>query len=420
MAGKSAGKFLVVIAIIAFLAYLAVYGMTVFNYKIPPTLQGIKKGLDLTGGSVITYEADAPEVTDDQMQSVSDVMRRRLDNLNFFEATVTRQGTNRIRIEIPTISDPEQAMKTLGQTALLTFVDADGNVILSGKDKHIVGAKADFKQVSQAGNPENIVVLKFNDEGKSKFAEATEKAATRSGEQKNFIAIKLDETSISEPRVSERIDSNEAIISGNFTPQSAGELANLINSGNLPFALKSKEVRTVGPTLGDKALDTSLKAGGVGILLVLLFMLFYYRLPGLMANIALIGYTSTVALILGLSRFNLSLAGIAGIILSIGMAVDANVIIFERIKEELRAGKTLRASVDAGFNRAFSAIMDSNVTTLIAAVVLYIFGTGGIKGFAFTLGLGIVVSMFAAIVVTKFLMHQIIGMNIKNSKLYSA
>jgi len=191
-------------------------------------------------------------------------------------------------------------------------------------------------------------------------------------------------------------------------------LAALINSGNLPFSIKDVELSSIGPTLGEEALSTSLIAAGIGIILILLLMLFVYRLPGLVADIALLAYMAIVVYIMTFFRINLSLAGIAGIILSVGMAVDANVIIFERIKEELALGKTIKTSVDSGFNRAFIAIIDSNITTIIAAVVLYIFGTGTIQGFAVTLAIGTIVSMFTAIFITKYLLKLVVTLKIKN------
>ena len=260
----------------------------------------------------------------------------------------------------------------------------------------------------------------------------TKKAAGRASEGKNYIAIYMDDVEQSAPYVgaeyaSTGINSEEVIITlggegdlGKDVAESTKNLASIINSGRLPFALKDIELRSVGPTLGEQALETSLFAALIGLILVMIFMVVIYRLPGLVADITLIFYTALVVIILAILGINLSLPGIAGIILSIGMAVDANVIIFERIKDELRSGKTLKASIDAGFKRAFTAVLDSNVTTIIAAVVLGIFGTGSIQGFAWTLGIGVVVSLFTAVVVTRFLLKQLVGMNIKSLKAYGA
>jgi protein-export membrane protein SecD len=230
----------------------------------------------------------------------------------------------------------------------------------------------------------------------------------------------MDEQMISSPRVQEEINSETCVISGSFTPATAQELANQIKSGQLPFDLSAITKETIGAELGADALPTAMFAAGLGILLIMLFMIVLYRIPGLLASIAMAIYVGLIALILGLMRVNLSLSGIAGIITSLGMAVDANVIIFERMKEELNLGKTVKAAVESGFNKAFSAILDSNVTTIISCIVLYLSGIGTIRGFAITLGLGVVVSMFTAIVITKFLLKQLVNLNIKNRKLYGA
>jgi protein-export membrane protein SecD len=233
----------------------------------------------------------------------------------------------------------------------------------------------------------------------------------------------LDETVISSPSVSpeyaaEGINSETAVISGGFTAEAAAELANLISAGQLPFSLKVVEQSAVGASLGETALADSIKAAAIGILLIMLLMIVLYRIPGLAADIALVGYIGLFVLLMGLFHTNLTLAGIAGVILTIGMAVDANVIIFERIKEEINSGKTVKAAVGAGFKRAFAAIIDSNITTLIAAVVLYVVGVGTVKGFAITLGLGIIISMFTAIFVTRVILTQFAGIFSKNHKLY--
>lgn len=422
MKSKSIIKFALAVLIIAILAYIAACGLTIGNFSIPKALdaeKGIKRGLDLAGGSVIVFEADTTEsVSSENMEAVQQVLRNRLDTNGYFEATVSQQGDNRVRVEIPSVTDPEEAVEILGATAQLTFRDYEGNVVLTGGED-VIGAKAVYEQIDTNGTKGYLVQLKLSKNGQKKFAEATEKIAPLT-DGNNFIAIYLDETQISSPSVSEKIDSETCVITGDFTQEQAKQLAGQIQSGQLPFGLKDVELRSVGPQLGEKALENSLLAGAIGLILVMLFMLIFYRMCGLMADVALIGYVAVVAIILAVFRINLTLPGIAGVILTIGTAVDANVIIFERIKEELGLGKTLRAAVEAGFKRAFSAIIDSNITTLIAAVVLYYFGTGTIKGFAMTLFIGTVVSMFSAIFVTKFLLKQLIGFNIKNSKLYSA
>lgn len=417
---KSLTKLLVAVLVIAGALYVAFYGATLFGRTIPGALDkqaGIKQGLDLRGGSIITYEAQTDTATDAEMATVVSMLRARLDKLGYTEATITRQGVKKVRIEIPDISNPEEAVKTIGQTAKLTFVDSDNKVILDGVD--VKDARQQFGPLSQSGKSENFVELSFTPEGKTKFAEATARISALP-QGKNFIAIKLDENVQSQPSVKEKIDSENCIISGSFTAKSAAALADLIRAGKLPFDLKDVELRSVGPTLGERAMQTSMYAGIIGVILILLFMLVMYRLPGLLADIALVAYIALVVGLLTIFRVNLSLPGIAGIILSIGMAVDANVIIFERMKEELALGKTVGASIDAGFNRAFASVLDSNVTALISAAVLLYFGTGPVKGFAITLGLGILTSMFTAIVITRFLLRQIVALNIRNPKLYRA
>ncbi|MBQ9915043.1 MAG: protein translocase subunit SecD [Clostridia bacterium] len=422
--GKSITKIVVAVLVIVLGAYMALFG---FNFQLgsihvtyPSALDenhGIRQGLDLVGGSVITYEAQADAVEDSEMESVVNVLRKRLDALGYTEATVSRQGDKKVRVEIPAIQDPEEAVQTLGQTAKLSFRDADGNVVLDGTD--VKSATARFGQINENSNAVHFVELVLNDSGVDKFTAATTAAAARKAEEKNFIAIMLDETVISQPRVDNPINQSSCVISGGFTDASeTQELATLINSGNLPFSIKDVELRSVGPTLGERALETSLMAAAIGILLVMLFMIICYRLPGIMADIALLAYIAIVTFIMSWFRINLSLPGIAGIILSVGMAVDANCIIFARMKEELKLGKPVRTAVDSGFNRAFIAILDANVTTMIAAVVLYYFGTGPIQGFAITLAIGTVVSMFTAIVITKFLLRQMVGLKINKLSAY--
>ena len=308
-------------------------------------------------------------------------------------------------------------MQQLGSTAQLQFLDADGNEVMNGSD--VEKATAQYGDPMGAGYNSYFVELQFKSEAREKFYEATKNAAeAESG--KNYISIVMDGEVKSAPGVTEAIDADSCVITGGFDETSAKELADFINIGQLPFNLKQVELRSVGPQLGENALSRSLLAGLIGLCLIAVFMIAVYRLPGLVATIALLFYVSLVCVILAVAHVNLSLPGIAGIILGIGMAVDANVVIFERIKEELRAGKTVRSAIDSGFHRAFTAIIDSNVTTLIAAVVLYFFGTGTIVGFALTLGIGVLVSMFTAITVTKFLLRQVVNMKITNVKAYGA
>lgn len=416
---RSIIKLSAIIVIIAALLFVALYGLDFTDeVRFPGILDpdGVVQGLDLKGGSVIVFEAQEASPTDEQMDTVANMMRTRLDGLGYSEATVTRQGTKKVRIEIPSVSDPQEAAATLGATAQLQFTDHEGNVVLTGSD--VKTATAQFGPLSEMGASEHYVELTLTDEGRAKFSEATARAASLKGSNQNYIAIVMDNMAISVPWVDQRIDSENCVISGSFDAESAKALAGNIRSGQLPFSLSQVEMRTISATLGDTALQTSLIAGLIGIILVMLFMILFYRLPGLLASIALAAYMSIIGIILATLHVNLTLPGIAGIILSIGMAVDANVVIFERIKEELRIGKTVRSAVDAGFNRALSAVIDSNITTIIAAVILMFLGTGTIKGFGTTLLIGVVVSMLSAIFVTKFLLKQMIGMNVKNIWFY--
>ena len=385
------------------------------------TDNGIRLGLDLVGGSRIVYEAEIPDGYNqanlaDDMNSVQKVIRQRLTDKGFTEATVTLTGDNRVTVEIPQITNPEKAVQTLGTTAQLTFIDADGKEWLTGSDIK----KATYGYGRPTGNEVtdvHYVQVQFTSEGQKKFAEATGNIAART-DGTNIMAIVMDNQVISSPSVSSQIDSDSCVISGSFTRDSASELADLINAGQIPFSLKQVELRSVGPQLGADAMRTSLIAGAIGIVLVMLFMLIVYRIPGLVASIALCFYMVLEALIFSLVRVNLSLPGIAGIILSIGMAVDANVIIFERVKEELKNGKTVKSAIDSGFKRAFTAILDSNITTLIACAVLFFLGTGTIVGFATTLGIGVIVSMFTALTVTHFLLNRMVDFRIRNPKAY--
>lgn len=408
--------FIVALLIIAGLVFVAFNGVG----SMPGVFDegGVTKGLDLVGGSYIVYEADTettPAKSD--MDTVKSMMRQRLDSLGYTEATVTLSGDNRIAIEIPSISDPEEAVKKLGSTAVLQFADYDGKVWLEGSD--IKTATAAYGQVTNDGTSQYYVALSIKPESVSKFADATESVASRS-DGNRILFIILDNEVISYPSVSEKLNTSDVVITGNFDAEGASWLANLIAAGQLPFALKEVQLESVGPTLGEKALNTSIIAGAIGLALVMLFMIVFYRLPGLVSTIALIAYTAImgIILVLGNKFINLSLPGIAGIILSIGMAVDANVVIFERIKEELRLGRSVNAAFTGGFKRAFAAVLDSNITTLIAAVVLWYFGTGTIKGFAITLFIGVVLSLLSAVVITRFLLARIVGMKIVNKWLY--
>ena len=424
---KSLTKLILAVLVIALLAYVAFFGVQIggsyvggaLNFQKPGTEEaynasGIKLGFDLSGGSVITYEANTASVTDAEMDTAINMLSTRLSNLGYTEATVAKQGEKRIRIEIPGES-VEAAAEKLGTPGKLTFCDASGKVLMEGTSEYIKNATSQYDATNG-----NFVQLEFTDKGKDAFAQATSATV---GSQ---LIIALDGVMQSAPMVEEVINSNTCIIRGDFTPEDASWLANTIKEGQMPFELITVSTSSVTPSLGEEAMSTSMMACGIGILLVMLFMLIFYRLPGFIADLALVAYISIIMIVMcefeaitG-SVINLSLPGIAGIVLGVGMAVDANIIIFERIKEELSLGKTVGASTEAGFKRAFTAILDGNVTTFIVAVILFLLGTGTIKGFAVTLGLGIIISLFTAVVVTRFLLKSIIGLNIRNPKLYGA
>ena len=419
---KSLTKLMLAVIVTAFLAYVAFFGVQVGNNFVGGALNmeksGIKLGFDLSGGSVITYEAATQNVTDEGMTTAINMLQSRLTNLGYTEATVARQGEKKIRIEIPGVSNDE-AIEKLGTPGKLTFRNGANEILMEGSSEYVKSASAQYDP-NELGN---FVVLEFTKKGQEAFAAATGKVF---GTEDPRLYIYLDEAVQSSPTVQEVINSDSCQITGDFSAEQAAWLANTIKEGQMPFSLDLKSTSSVSASLGEKALSTSMMACGIGILLVLLFMLIFYRVPGLIADLSLIIYTSIILLILCEFEtitgtvINLTLPGIAGIVLGIGMAVDANVIIFERIKEELKVGKTVGAATDAGFKRAFTAILDGNVTTFIVAVILFIFGTGTIQGFAVTLGLGILISLFTAVVLTRFLLRSLIGLNIRNPKLYGA
>lgn len=392
---KSGILLILITLFIALVGYVLFSGVSVGVYDIGNVSNNINYGLDLTGGVNVVLEAEATDddpVTAEKVESAMLTIRQRIDTLGVSEPTITKQGENRIRVSIPSVSDQEEALDLIGKTAQLEFVGPDGTVILTGKD--VVDSKG-VMQTDNSGIEKAVVTLQFSEEGTKLFADATQKYIGQ------VIQIKLDDEIISSPTVNVAITNGEAVIEGIGDIEEAGNLASLIRGGALPVKLVPIEVRTVGPTLGQNSLDKSIYAGIIGIALVLVFMLIFYRGLGIIADLALIIFIIIFMIILTALNVTLTLPGIAGLILTIGMAVDANVIIFERIKEEARLGKSLLTAIDAGFSRAFSTILDSNVTTLIAGFVLFFLGSGSVQGFAVTLILGILVSLFTAVVITK-------------------
>lgn len=379
--------------LLAFLL-VALLLLTASGVAFHQATRNINLGLDLQGGIYVLLQAkDAGDTRGDAMERAIMVIRNRIDSLGVTEPVIQREGDDRIRIELAGIEDQRRAREVIGTTAMLTFVGPDDKVILTGGD--LKDARATFDDRNRPA-----VSLEFNPEGARLFAEATEKFLGQ------VIAIFLDEQMISYPVVEDVIRDGNAIIRGNMNAEEARDLALMLRSGALPVELVELETRAIGPTLGQDSLTRSVRAGIAGFMLVLLFILVYYRFFGLVANVALVVYVALVfGTLVGINA-TLTLPGIAGLILSVGMAVDANIIIFERIKEELRTGRTMRTAINAGFERAFRAILDANVTTLIAAAVLFHFGTGPIRGFAVTLAVGIVISMFTAIILTRFLLRR--------------
>lgn len=408
---KNGIKLSLIILVIAFLSFIAINGISLWGpYEIEPLSQQIRQGLDLKGGLYVVYEAKVDSKDkdlDNKIDGAIRVIRNRLDKEGQHEATIAKQGDNRIQIEIPGIKDPMELAEVLAKPAVLEFIDPEGNVVITGKDIKL--AQPAYGEAQRA-----VVDFELNSEGAKAFADATTKYINQ------VIKIQLDGESISEPVVNSAILNGKGIIQGMEDIEAARRLANLIESGALPVNLEQAEVRTIGATLGVNALNKAIKAGIIGIIAIFLFMLIYYRLPGLVADIALVAYMLIVMVVLVVAKITVTLPGIAGIILSVGMAVDANVIIFERIKEEIRAGKSLASSVDSGFTKAFRAILDSNITTLIAAFVLLYFGTGPIQGFAKTLIIGILASMFTALTLTRTILKLVVSFNINNKKLYRA
>lgn len=434
MKNKSIVTFCLLIIVAILLNLVAFFGLPgVFSDKFGGMFDaetGMRQGIDLAGGSVITFEAQAENPTQEQMEAVRAVYETRLNGAGYTESRISVNEGGKVTIEIPnggapakegeksngtTAADTDEAVELLSQVAKLTFRDADNNVVLNGED--VKSAKSIYGQPSENSAQQYYVQVNFSSDGTKKFAEATGKAAAET-EGRNIIQICMDENVVSAPSVAQRIDSDSCVITGNFTAEAASTLANQINSGNLPFEMKKITQETVGAELGQDALPKSLLAAGIGILLIMLFMIIRYRLPGVVACISLLIYVGLICLAIGVFRVNLSLSGIAGIVLSIGMAVDADCIIFERVKEELAIGKSIRASVESGFSKALSAIVDSNITTIITCVVLYMSGIGTVTGFATTLGIGVILSMFTAIVITKILMRNLVNMGVTNKNLF--
>ncbi len=427
---KGSLSLLLAVAMIACLAFSSLVG---FGSKKVLSASNIKQGLDLAGGVSITYQTVKDNPTKAEMADLQHRMQLRAE-IYSTESAVYIEGNNRITIEIPGAENAEEVLTSLGKPGALYFIYGKDNIKYNSETKEyeltktleelrekkqivcegsdISDAQGEIQQMSSTGPRENVVRLVFNEEGTKKFAEATAKSI---GQQ---IAIIYDNKIVSAPTVNNAITNGEAVVTGQKTLEEANELASIIRIGALPIELEEINSKVVGAQLGSEALSTSLWAGLIGFILLIIFMIVYYRISGLAASLALTIYVGLDVLMLSLFEVTLTLQGIAGIILSIGMAVDANVIIFQRIREELAKGLTVRSAFKNGFDKALSAIIDGNVTTLIAAAVLYFVGSGSVKGFATTLAIGIILSMLTALFVTRFILNALYMVGFDDVKFY--
>ncbi len=411
----------VIIAIIGLCSYITLVGLTDAHKG---SAKNIKLGLDLAGGVSITYEAANGKPTATEMKDTIHMMQQRAEVYST-ESSVVQEGDDRVVVEIPGVENADEVLSSLGKEGSLDFVAEDDisfdknnkptykKFVCSGK--HVKNAEAATQQYQTTSNKENVVQLTLNARGAKRFAKATKEAYPT----RKKIYIIYDGKVLSAPQVQAEITDGKAVISGSFkTFQEADELASMIRIGALPVELKEIQSQVVGAQLGQDAIQSSLLAGAIGFGLVVLFMLIFYRLPGLAASIALLFYLVVMLVALNGLDITLTLPGVAGIILNIGMAVDANVIIFTRIKEELAKGKSVQSSIKLGFDKALSAIVDGNVTTLIAAAVLYVKGSGTVKGFATTLAMGIVLSMFTALYITKIILKAMYALGVDDVKYF--
>ena len=413
---KSLIKLGIVAVLIFVVAFLAVNGLQVGKYILKPVGSAISLGLDLRGGVSTEYRVSDTTVENYEvlLDGTVSALRTRLTNAGFTEATVAIQGNDRILVEIPDVDDPEQVAEIIGTPAHLEFRDPNGNVVFEGKDIKSAGAQWTDDTNTKAG-----VGFVLNSEASEAFAKATSEFLGQS------ISIYLDDELISAPTVNQVITGGQGIITSSASESTeesvawANNLAMLIQSGALPLDIEEVETRAISATLGIEAIDGALLAGIVGLAIILIFMLVMYRLPGVAADMALLIYVLIVFYVMAIIGVQLTLQGVAGILLGIGMAVDANVVIFERFREELKDGRTPLNAVKFGFRNAGRAVLDSNVTTLIAAVVLLIFGTGTIKGFATTLLISVLASLFTAVVVTRWLLILICKLDIRKRSAYT-
>ena len=415
-------KIVISIIVMLVLVYLAIFGLKIKDKEIVSGAKDIKFGLDINGGVTITYQAEneeGQEISPEDLEKSKAVIDKRLYAKNIYDFIIRLDSnTNQITVEIPTNTsdtsvDPLTAIEGLDQTAVIQFRDSDGNVLLQGDD--IKSAKYSEDAVDSTGIATPHVVLTFSDEGAVKFAAATEQLVGRP------MPIYLDEEEIAAPTVQAKIESSTAIITvggGTYAEKKAEaqEYAMLIDSGSLPFKLNVINKEYIGPYVGQQALAVSIRAGIVALALICLIMIIIYRLPGVVSTISLLIYTSLLLLIIANSGTTLTLSGIAGLILSIGMAVDGNVIIYERLKEELDKKVAYKKAFEKSFKNATSTIVDGNITSLIVALVLYILGSGMVKGFGIVLAIGIVLSLISSLLITRFVLNQFMPLGIKKRR----
>ncbi|MDY4671071.1 MAG: protein translocase subunit SecD [Oliverpabstia sp.] len=394
------------VIVIGFLAFTTAVG---FGPTGTGAAKNIKTGLDLSGGVSITYKAKGDEPSQEDMDDTVYKLQKRVSGYSE-EAQVYQEGTDRINVEIPGVTDANKILEDLGKPGSLEFQDSTGETVLDGSD--IADAKGGITEDQVTGRKEYIVSLTLTKDGTKKFAEATEANLGKA------IAIVYDGETISAPTVQTVISDGKAQITGQQSIEEANELASVIRIGSLKLELTELRSKVVGAQLGEEAIRTSLIAGAIGLALVAIFMIIVYAIPGLVAALSLAVYVGLELVMLNAFDLTLTLPGIAGIILSIGMAVDANVIIYARIREEIALGKSVRSSIKTGFQKAMSAIVDGNITTLISAAVLGTLGTGSVKGFAMTLALGIVLSMFTALVISRLLVNAFYAVGCRDEKFY--
>lgn len=395
-----------IVALIGILAFVGFKGFVLFGWEFKSFNKAITRGLDLQGGVSVLMEIQEENVTKEQLNSIKEHIALRVNKLGVAETVVTTEGDKRIRVDVPGQTDSKEIVDSLSQSGNLIFKGPDGEEILSGKD--VEKATAQLNQ--QTGKSE--IGLELNEEGQKKFAEATAKYIGQA------ISIYMDDELLISPTVQTQITDGRASITGTKTMEENKALAGVINSGALPLTVKAVSVKNVGAQLGATAFPNAVKSGVIGIGIVFLFMIINYRVQGLFADIALALYVILTLFIFVEVGVTLTLPGIAAFLLTIGMAVDANILIFERTKEELKKGFSIKSAVKKGTENALSSIVDSNVTTILCALILYFIGSGSVKGFAITLMIGILVSLFTALVVTKLLVNLAVEAGILNKLSY--